>query len=235
MWGEARLGRRRLAQLLWTGDGQLRHEKPLDAEGRGHGLEIQRDDLGKIAWCAEWAHGKQHGLVIQFGPRGRPLLVTEFVRGRGADIWISGCDGRTRTAVTEVRELVDGRLNGWVRWGSPRRPWDEEHFVHGERHGIFRRWEEGSLCKGYPRFYVKDVRVSRRAYEAAQTSDATLPRYFEQDNVNVRALPAVVRDALARAKALRRALTVVEQVRRGAEIRPAGRRARVSVTAPRAR
>lgn len=80
------MGRRRLAQLLWTSDGRLMHEKQLDSNRKGHGLEIERDDSGRIAWYAQWVHGKQHGLAIQFDGRGRPLSVTRFTHGRGTDI-----------------------------------------------------------------------------------------------------------------------------------------------------
>jgi hypothetical protein len=232
--GEARSGRRRLARFLWTTGGLLQHETPLDARGREHGLQIERDDEGKIAWCAQWSHGKQHGLTMQLGRGGRPLLVTEFVRGRGTDIWTSGCAGPAHAGVSEVRELADDRLNGWIRWGNPRRPWEEEHYRRGERHGITRVWKDNELSAGYPQFFVRGVRVSRRAYRAAEAADPTLPRYLEQDNVNARPLPEVVRAALARAKELRRALAFLGQLRRRGAIRPGTVQAR-SIAKPRRR
>src|ERR1043165_335676 len=62
--GDARVGSRRIARILWTHDGQLDHVMHLDAAGKGHGLEIEIDD-GRVKWCAQWVHGKQHGLAIQ--------------------------------------------------------------------------------------------------------------------------------------------------------------------------
>jgi hypothetical protein len=192
---------------VWTPDGELGHVQPFDANGKGHGIEIERDS-GRTTWCAQWVHGKQHGLVIQFDARGQPLLVTRFVRGRGTDIWID-CG-----KVSEVREMVDGRPHGSVRWGDPRRPWEEEHYCRGERHGIFRQWSDGTLQKGFPQFYLNDSRVTRRAYLAAQAIDPSLPRYDKRDDVNLRVMPPVVREAIARAKRLKHDLVVLEQVRR---------------------
>lgn len=205
--GQARVGKRPLASLLWLGDGQLDHVKELDSRGKGHGLEIERQD-GRVIWCAQWVHGVQHGPVIQFDRRGKPTMVTEFVRGRGTDIWM-GCG-----AVSEVRHVVDKRLHGQVRWGDPRRPWEEEHYRRGLRHGILRRWEDGALRKGFPQFYLDDVQVSRRAYEKAQVRDGSLPRYDPRDDANRRPMPPVVRDALARAKALRRELALLADLQR---------------------
>jgi hypothetical protein len=209
MWGEARIEKRRLAQLNWTAGGHLLHELPLDAAGKGHGFEVERDDSGRIVWCAHWVHGSMHGPVMQFDERGRPLFVTHFVHGRGTDIWMNCGE------VAEVRELLDGKLHGLVRWGNPRRPYDEGHFCRGERHGIFREWlPSGHLRKGFPRFYLKDSQVSRRVYEAAQAEAVSLPRYNARDDFNTRTTPKAVRLALECAKYLRRNLALVDHLRR---------------------
>jgi hypothetical protein len=205
MSGEARLGTRTVASLAWASDGQLWHARQLDAAGRGHGLETEHDD-GRLSWCAQWVRGKQHGLAMQFDDRGRPLVVTQFVRGRGTDIW-TNCG-----EVTEVHEMNDGRLHGFVRWGDPRQPWEEEHFHAGKRHGIFRRWSDGKLRKGFPQFYVNDKQVSRRAYEAAQARDRSLPPYDQHEDSNRRSMPAVVDEAIARARVLRSELALLAQI-----------------------
>ena len=217
MRGKAYVGRRAVARLVWMRDGQLMHEQRLDAKGKAHGLEIERDEPGEIQWCAQWVHGRQHGLTLLFDRRGRPLLVTEFVRGRGTDIWM-GCGPAGQ--VSEVRGMLDGQLHGLLRWGNPQRPWEEEHYWRGKRHGIFRTWKDDKLVRGFPRFFVNDEHVARRAYDAAQAEDASLPRYDKRDNINRRPMPPVVRDALARAKALRRTLGLVDQLRRMAAVRP---------------
>jgi hypothetical protein len=225
--GELRLGRRTLARLGWSrarpeDDFELAGEHMLDAKGRNHGLEIERDG-DYIQWCAEWVHGRQHGLAIQFDPRGRPLMVTEFVHGRGLDIWANWSNrGRNRSEPGEVHSWRDGHLHGYVWWGPPRALSSEEHFVRSKLHGITRRWDsDGALERGYPQFYVDDVKVTRRAYAAAQAADPRLPAYRAEDDRNVRAMPAAVRDAFTRAKQLRRMLTFLAQVRRQTPLRHA--------------
>jgi hypothetical protein len=213
--GEARLGRRRLAQLLWTPDGQLGWEQPLGKNGKPHGIEVERDDDGRVTWCAQWVNGQMHGPVMQFDARGLPMMVTDFVRGRGIDIWIGG------RQVAEIREMADGRLHGIVRWGDPRKPSSEERFFHGERHGIFREWEpDGRLRSRFPQYYVNDRLVSLTRYKSAQAKDESLPPYCEEDDANQRPMPEVVRDALKRARSLRRDLAFVRNAQRSARIRP---------------
>jgi len=206
--GEARRGTRRLSRLIWSRDGALLHEQPLDARGRSHGIEVEWDDSGAVLWCATWVHGSMHGPLMLFDEAGQPALVTEFVHGRGTDLWLS-C-GR----VSEVRELVDGRLHGLVRWGDPERPSEEGYFDRGRRHGIFREWEaNGTLRKGFPRYYLRDARVSRRRYELAQAKSSSLRPYIASEDANDREMPIAVREALARARALRGELALVDRAR----------------------
>jgi hypothetical protein len=202
--GEALLGGRKLGRLLWSLDGRILHEQPLDAQGRHHGVEVERDNSGKAVWCAGWVHGSMHGPVIQFDEHGHPLMVTYFVRGRGTDIWMSGGH------VSEIREMEDAQPHGLVRWGNPTSPSEEGYFFRGRRHGIFRKWEsDGTLKKGYPQYYVEDKRISRLAYEKACEANPVLPPYNPRQNGNRRALPGAVRDALARARKLRRELALI--------------------------
>ena len=197
--GEARMGERPIAQLTWSSAGRLLHMKPYDREGRPHGVEIERNEVGGVSWCARWVRGKMHGPVIHLDGRGRPLTVSEFVRGRGVDIW-TNCGN-----VTEFREMIDGVPSGLERWGDPTRPWCEGFFFHGKRHGVFREWESttGKLQAGFPRFFLADKRVSLRAYEIAQRTDAALRKYDPSEDLNRRAVPTEVHKAIRRAKDLR--------------------------------
>lgn len=206
--GEARRGMRRLGRLIWSRGGRLMHEQPLDAQGRAHGIEVERDDAGAIVWCAAWVHGSMHGPLMHFDERGVPVLVTQFVRGQGTDLWMN-CG-----QISEVRELLDGVPHGLVRWGDPRRPCEEGYFVRGRRHGIFREWEsDGTLRKGFPRYYLEDTRVSRRAYELARTEDSSLRPCVAREDSNYRVMPPAVREAFARARKLRCELLLVERAR----------------------
>ena len=208
VWGEARVGDRLLGQVTWSPEGRLRYEKPFDAAGSPHGVETEYGDSGQIVWCARWVHGLMHGPAIQFDGQARPIVVIQFVRGRGADIWMN-CG-----AVSEYRELAAGVPHGLERWGDPRRPWEEGRWSRGKRHGIFRRWsEDGALCKGFPSYYVNDAAVSRRAYEVARAEDGELPAYDARDDVNKRPMPPAVREAIDGAKRLRQEFALVERAR----------------------
>src|SRR5687768_6271291 len=102
--GEARVGARALARLVWTFDGLLAFASQLDSQGRVHGLYIEYDE-GTPQWCGQYVRNKQHGLSIQLDDSGQPLLVTQFVQGDGVDVWM-GCGGGG--GVSEVRELKNG-------------------------------------------------------------------------------------------------------------------------------
>jgi hypothetical protein len=214
VWGEARVGDLLLAQLTWSQDGELLHEKPFASDGAAHGIETQRDESGRVIWCAQWVHGLMHGPVMQFDERSRPVIVTQFERGRGTDIWMN-CG-----KVTEIREMADGVPHGLVRWGDPRGPWEEGHFLHGQRHGIFRQWQpDGALREGFPQYYLNDNLVPRHVYDATQAKEGALPRYDARDDSNRRTMPPAVREALKRAKSLRRELALVEYARRATVVR----------------
>ena len=197
LWGEAIMHGRVVAQLAWSAEGKLLHERPFAADGRPDGLEVEYDDAGHVLWLAHWVAGEMHGTTMQFDPTGLPVVVTEFVHGRGIDVWMS-C-GR----VTEVRTTYNGIPDGLVRWGDPSRPDEEEHFALGKRHGVFRSWEDGKLRPGYPMFYVEDLEVSREAYLSARAIDSGLPLYNESDDANERSMPPAVRDGVERAEHLR--------------------------------
>lgn len=196
IWGEAQLEGRTVARLSWSLDGGLIQEMQCDAHGKAHGFELEYDDSGRVIWVAQWEHGFMHGPAIQLDENGSPIIMTSFDQGRGVDIWMSCGE------VSEVREMVDGVPHGFVRWGEPTRPWEEEHFFQGKRHGIFRQWTEGNLEEGFPRFYVDDKPVSRSEYETARETEASLPPYRPEEDSNDRAMPQVVLDARKRAEEL---------------------------------
>lgn len=195
-----------LISMVWDERGEIFHENVLDTRGRHHGLELERDDDGRIHWVAEWVRDKQHGLAMQLDDRGRPAMITEFVRGTGFDIWLATCNGKG-FSVGEVHQHQGGRMRGFVRWGDPRRPWSEEYYGDRGRHGVWRQWKAGKLEAGYPKFFVADEPVSLEAYQAASAQDRTLAPYDPRDNLPRRPMLPAVRDALVRAQQVRRVLT----------------------------
>lgn len=209
IWGAVNVGERLVVQIAWSPEGRILHEKYFDRVGRAHGVERQRDDDGHVIWCAQWVHGLMHGSVMMLDRAGRPVVVTPFVRGRGMDIWLNDCGD-----IVEVREMADGVPHGFVRWGEPTLPWEEEHFSRGKRHGVFRRWtEREALDAGFPEFYVNDECVSQAQYVSAQQTDDSLPAYSEQDDARDRVMPALVHQALQEAKTLAQGFDLDEYLR----------------------
>jgi hypothetical protein len=196
--GTVGVGGRMVMRVTWEADGKIHWALPHDREGRPDGLECEYNDDGVLIWCQQWVHGQTHGPCMMLDTRGRPLAVSQFVEGRGFDVWMGGCN----EGISEMRQLANGAPHGLTRWGDPSRPWEEEYFSAGRRHGIFRRWDDDVLEGGYPKFFVNDKRVSREEYELARQTDAELPAYREQDDSNARELPAAVVEALREAEAL---------------------------------
>lgn len=196
--GTVGVGGRKVMRVTWEAEGKIHRTLSYDRDGRPHGLECEYREDGILIWCQQWVHGKMHGPCMMLDERGRPLAVSKFVEGRGFDVWMGGCN----EGIAEIHQLADGAPHGVTRWGDPSRPWEEEHFFEGRRHGIFRCWDDGVLEKGFPEFYVNGERVSREEYELARQNDAALPAYREQDDDNARELPAAVVEALREAEVL---------------------------------
>jgi hypothetical protein len=112
--------------------------------------------------------------------------------GTGIDLWwISFENGSTY--LSEVRYLRAGKRHGFEWWLNEdgRSVWRESHFRDGRMHGIERSWNgQGRLRRGYPRYWVDDVRVTKRQYVRARVGDAALPPFREPDNRPQRRFPS---------------------------------------------
>jgi len=191
------VGRRVVARVYWHADGALEHEHHFDAEGRMHGGERECFADGRTRYFASWSHGLQHGLQQQWDTRGRLVVSQWFERGTGLDVWFDG------DRLSETRGYLDGDRHGFERWWRDRsQVWWENHFVRGVEHGIERQWNElGRLRRGFPRYWLTGERVTRREYERACATDATLPPLRARDDGPAR--PRVL-NALTPGRARRR-------------------------------
>lgn len=152
--------------------------------GRAHGYQIDCRS-GKLLYAEPFVDGLVHGWTKQYDEGGRLLIECPFKRGTGVDYW---CDDAGELA--EEHPMVDGKPSGWERWWSGRRSvYIETKWLRGEMHGISREWRDGKLERGYPRFFIRNARVSKRKYVAAARSDPTLPPYDPRDDRPARALP----------------------------------------------
>ena len=209
--GEARVGGKPIAWLTWTHEYRLLSERPYK-DGKIHGVEIERDDAGRVRWCQQWSNGQMHGPLMQFDSYGLPILVTFLTHGCGADMWMGQAQKSGYEHMDEYHEINNGAPHGISRWGNPCRPHSEEWFRNGKRHGVFREWTpNGKLLPGFPKFYLNEKPVSQAVYEAAQSKDATLPRYRKSEDNNKRSAPLKVAEAFANARVLRGQLQFINR------------------------
>src|SRR5580658_6460188 len=88
--------------------------------------------------------------------------------GTGIDLW--WIELSEIQYLSEVRYLKDGKRHGFEWWLSDNQKgvWREGHFRNGQMHGIERSWSYlGRLHRGYPKYWVKDVRMTKRQYNRA--------------------------------------------------------------------
>lgn len=171
------------ANVSWTLSGRVWSEIFFDHLGRRVGLEVDRFPDGRVSWRVPWVRGQMHGVAMQFDERGRVLMRSRFVRGCGVDVFTN--DGR----VTEFHEVVNSVPHGVTRWGNPLTPWSEEHYLDGKRAGVFREWRGSKLTRGFPKYFVDDVQVSREEYRRLRRKRPELPPDRRAEDSPTRELP----------------------------------------------
>ena len=149
------------------------------------GYEISYD-RGAVSCAEPFKDGLVHGWAKQFGSRSRLIFESPFKNGTGTDYWCYD-DGR----LAEEHPLVEGKPSGCERWWSEDQKsiYEETHWLNGEWHGIKRHWTRDRLDLGYPQFFARGKRISKRGYLVAARRDATLPTYRPADDRPERRLP----------------------------------------------
>jgi hypothetical protein len=188
--------------------GELEHECPLK-NGVTHGIEYRSDIPGKLHSAEPFSNGLPHGTARQWSDDGKLMGSYTMRHGTGIDLWWGDeCGSRY---LSEVRYLKDGKWHGFEWWlnDDQKSVWQECHFQNSQMHGIERSWNHlGRLHRGYPRYWVNDVRMTKRQYVRACDKDPTLPPFRETDNRPQRKFPPeIIAVLVARAHGLR------EQVR----------------------
>lgn len=194
--GRERVGVRHWEDLDYGGD--VIWDIPF-RNGVKDGLELTFYSEGRIASVEPYVGGLVHGTAKQFAPDGRLLGTYRLKRGIGVDLWRDCITGKLR----EEWHCVDGSIVFGRVWnGDDRTIWQEYYCRTGHGyHGVLREWNDaGRLRRGFPQFYVRGKKVTRRQYLQACEGDSSLPDYIPAEDTPFRKLPA---EYLAQVKRIR--------------------------------
>jgi len=179
-----------VGQRAYNEAGTLVTETPL-RNGNKHGREYQWNDDGTLNLIEPYVNGKIHGTAKQYGRDGSVIGTCTLRHGTGYDIWrVENEAGEID--ISEIHSLRDGLPHGFEWWltTKPHILWEERHWHEGELHGIERQWNAAKkLRRGFPRYWIKGERVSKRKYLRAAENDLSLPRFRLQDNPPRRKFP----------------------------------------------
>jgi hypothetical protein len=166
-----------------------------------------------VIFAEPYRNGLAHGTARQWSAYdGRPIGSYTMKRGTGIDLWRVESYSGSSVYFSEVRFIKGGSFNGFEWWlnEDQKSVHQENHFWENLQHGILRRWnDKGRLMRGYPRYWVRNERVTKRQYLRACLKDPHLPPFREADNLPRRGFPPevvpaitrTVRDSAARKKA----------------------------------
>ncbi len=169
-------------------DGTLTIETPV-RHGVKHGMEYTWDD-GCLELAAPYENGLPHGTARQWADDGTLMGSYALDRGTGYDLWRHRGENGGHY-ISEIHSMKDGYPHGFEWWANEDQVtvWHELHWRDG-RHGIERQWDhKGNLDPGFPKFHIEDAVVDKKTYIERQKTDASLPRYAEEDDRNTRSFP----------------------------------------------
>jgi hypothetical protein len=189
------LGGKIVGKRQFDENGLLEFECPLKG-GVMHGTLYDFFD-GVVTFAEHYSNGLAHGTAKQWSPDGELIGTYTMRRGTGLDLWRAKDDwGHGRVYLSEARYVKEGKWHGFEWWldEDQKSVHSENHFWKNLQHGIQRSWNsQGRLRRGYPRYWVRNVRVTKRKYLRECASDPNLPPFREQDNLPARKFPAEIR------------------------------------------
>lgn len=179
------LDRKLVGHRSWDNDGNLVVEYAIHNNLR-HGPFISYHANGRVSWVTRFVNGKEHGVSRQYDRNGNLIGTYKMRHGTGVDLWYTAPG-----ELSEERHVQDGKWNGPERWWNANKTvWEETHFRDDVEHGIKRAWTvRGSLRRGYPQYFIRGVKVTKRNYLRACEQDASLPLYRKKDDSPKRTLP----------------------------------------------
>jgi len=197
--GDEVVGRRWFDQ-----DGSMGTETPLK-NGLVHGTLYYFSALPggtlKVIFAEPYRNGFAHGTARQWSDYdGRALGSYTMKRGTGIDLWRAQTYSGRSAYLSEARYIKDGNWHGFEWWlnENQKTVHKENHFSENLQHGITREWNfEGRLKRGYPKYWIRNVQVTKRQYVRAQAAEPNLPPYREVDNLPRRKFPPEVLAAIS--------------------------------------
>ena len=183
-------------------EGEIEFERPL-RDGLTHGTvymfhgDINRS--GEITFSEPHKNGLAHGTARQWSEHDGSLIGTYSMKhGTGLDLWRNWSYVTKAEYLSEARYIKSGKWHGFEWWINEDQALNKEnHFQEDLQHGILREWNaSGKLRRGYPKYWVANVQVSKRKYLAACVKDASLPLFQEADNQPQRIFPPEVLAAI---------------------------------------
>lgn len=191
---ECRLNGKLVGIRCFHETGELESEHPLK-NGLIHGIVYRSDTPGKLLSAEPYSNGLPHGTARQWSEDGKLLGTYTMKHGTGIDLWWCQHSNSAVPYLSEARYLKDGKWHGFEWWlnEDQKSVMQERHFQNDHLHGIERLWKhQGRLRRGYPRYWVNNVRVAKRQYLCACAKDPTLPPFRETDNRPQRRFPSEV-------------------------------------------
>jgi hypothetical protein len=196
---EYRQRRRLVGRRGFFPTGELEYEQAYK-NGKPHGLQFDWHSPGRLLSVERWVDGVPHGTTRQWARNGTLLGTYRMIRGSGIDLWRGERPDGT-PFLSEVRYLRQGAPYGFEWWinEDQQSVYIERHWSPLGQHGIERQWNaSGRLRRGYPKYHVKGVRVTKRQYLAARSADPSLPPFLAEDNQAVRRFPPQIAKHLVR-------------------------------------
>src|SRR5262249_40094275 len=169
------LNRKLVGHRSWDDEGNLAVEYAIRNNVK-HGLFRSYHSNGVANRVTTFVEGKEHGTSRQYDETGKLIGTYRMRYGTGVDLWYIAPG-----ELSEERYIRDGKRNGYERWwNTDHTVWEENHFLDDVEHGIKRAWNNrGRLRRGYPQFFIRGVRVTKRNYLRACEQDPSLPVYRE--------------------------------------------------------
>ena len=174
--------------------GELEDEFPLK-NGVIHGIVYRSVIPGKLLSAEPYSNGFLHGKARQWSDDGKLMGTYTMRHGTGIDLWWCQFSENGFPHLSEARYIKDGKWHGFEWWLNvdQKSVREERHFQNDLMHGIERTWNrQGRLHRGYPKYWVNNVRMTKRQYLRACAKDPTLPPFREADNHSRRKFPPEV-------------------------------------------